>query len=238
MRYIAVIPSRMESKRLPGKPLKKIGNKSMIQRVYEQSIKCKRFKKVIIATDNHEIKNHVERFGEVILTSSNPSNGTERVSEALNKINISYDYVINIQGDEPFIKKKQIDALLNICDGKNQICSLVTKTPYKEELKKSSIIKVVMDKNKNALFFSRNIIPIYNENAIYYKHIGLYAFKKNTIEKITKLSKSELEKIESLEQLRWLENNYKIKLAVTEEDTFGIDTEADLIKANEIVLNI
>ena len=237
MRYIAVIPSRMESKRLPGKPLKKIGNKSMIQRVYEQSIKCKRFEKVIIATDNHEIKNHVERFGEVILTSSNPSNGTERVSEALNKINISYDYVINIQGDEPFIKKKQIDALLNICDGKNQICSLVKKTPYKEELKKSSIIKVVMDKNKNALFFSRNIIPIYNENAIYYKHIGLYAFKKNTIEKITKLSKSELEKIESLEQLRWLENNYKIKLAITEEDTFGIDTEEDLIKANKIVLN-
>ena len=94
-----------------------------------------------------------------------------------------------------------------------------------------------MDKNKNALYFSRNIIPTNNENAIYYKHIGLYAFKKNTIKKITKLSKSELEKIESLEQLRWLENNYKIKLAVTKEDTFSIDTEEDLIKANKIVLN-
>ncbi len=237
MRYIAVIPSRMESKRLPGKPLKKIGNKSMIQRVYEQSIKCERFEKVIVATDNDEIKKHVESFGEVVLTSSNPINGTERVSEALNKINISYDYVVNIQGDEPFIKKNQIDALLNICNGKNQICSLVKKTPYNQELKKNSIIKVVMDKNKNALYFSRNIIPTNNENAIYYKHIGLYAFKKNTIKKITELSKSELEKIESLEQLRWLENNYKIKLAITEEDTFGIDTEEDLIKANKIILN-
>tara|TARA_Y100001935_G_scaffold254298_1_gene262932 strand:- start:3680 stop:4396 length:717 start_codon:yes stop_codon:yes gene_type:complete len=237
VRYIAVIPSRMESKRLPGKPLKKIGNKSMIQRVYEQSIKCERFEKVIVATDNDEIKKHVESFGEVVLTSSNPINGTERVSEALNKINISYDYVVNIQGDEPFIKKNQIDALLNICNGKNQICSLVKKTPYNQELKKNSIIKVVMDKNKNALYFSRNIIPTNNENAIYYKHIGLYAFKKNTIKKITELSKSELEKIESLEQLRWLENNYKIKLAITEEDTFGIDTEEDLIKANKIILN-
>ena len=102
---------------------------------------------------------------------------------------------------------------------------------------KSNIIKVVMDKNKYALYFSRNIIPTNNENAVYYKHIGLYAFKKNTIKKITELSKSELEKIESLEQLRWLENNYKIKLAITEEDTFGIDTEEDLIKANKIVLN-
>ena len=238
MRYIAVIPSRMESKRLPGKPLKKIGKKSMIQRVYEQSIRCKRFEKVFVATDSQEIKNHVENFAEVIMTSSNPSNGTERVSEALNKINISYDYVINIQGDEPFIKNNQIDNLIDICDGKNQICSLVKKTSYNEKLKKNSIIKVVMDKEKNALYFSRNIIPSYNESAIYYKHIGLYGFKKNIIEKITKLPKSELEKIESLEQLRWLENNYKIKLAITKEDSFGIDTEEDLINANKIVLNI
>tara|TARA_B100000945_G_scaffold8024_1_gene6533 strand:+ start:1415 stop:2131 length:717 start_codon:yes stop_codon:yes gene_type:complete len=238
VRYIAVIPSRMESKRLPGKPLKKIGKKSMIQRVYEQSIRCKRFEKVFVATDSQEIKNHVENFSEVIMTSSKPSNGTERVSEALNKINISYDYVINIQGDEPFIKNNQIDNLIHICDGKNQICSLVKKTSYNEKLKKNSIIKVVMDKEKNALYFSRNIIPSYNESAIYYKHIGLYGFKKNIIEKITKLPKSELEKIESLEQLRWLENNYKIKLAITKEDSFGIDTEEDLINANKIVLNI
>ena len=228
----------MESKRLPGKPLKKIGKKSMIQRVYEQSIRCKRFEKVFVATDSQEIKNHVENFAEVIMTSSKPSNGTERVSEALNKINISYDYVINIQGDEPFIKNNQIDILIDICDGKNQICSLVKKTSYNEKLKKNSIIKVVMDKEKNALYFSRNIIPSYNESAIYYKHIGLYGFKKNIIEKITKLPKSELEKIESLEQLRWLENNYKIKLAITKEDSFGIDTEEDLINANKIVLNI
>ena len=238
MKYIAVIPSRMESKRLPGKPLKKIGNKSMIQRVYEQSIRCKRFEKVFVATDSQEIKNHVENFAEVIMTSSKASNGTERVSEALNKINISYDYVINIQGDEPFIKNNQIDNLIDICDGKNQICSLVKKTSYNEKLKKNSIIKVVMDKEKNALYFSRNIIPSYNESAIYYKHIGLYGFKKNIIEKITKLPKSELEKIESLEQLRWLENNYKIKLAITKEDSFGIDTEEDLINANKIILNI
>ena len=228
----------MESKRLPGKPLKKIGKKSMIQRVYEQSIRCKRFEKVFVATDSQEIKNHVENFAEVIMTSSKASNGTERVSEALNKINISYDYVINIQGDEPFIKNNQIDNLIDICDGKNQICSLVKKTSYNEKLKKNSIIKVVMDKEKNALYFSRNIIPSYNESAIYYKHIGLYGFKKNIIEKITKLPKSELEKIESLEQLRWLENNYKIKLAITKEDSFGIDTEEDLINANKIILNI
>ena len=212
----------MESKRLPGKPLKKIGNKSMIQRVYEQSIKCKRFDKVIVTTDSQEIKNHVESFAEVIMTSSKPSNGTERVSEALNKINISYD---------------EIEAL-NVDEASHKICSLVKKTSYNEELKKNSVIKVVMDKEKNALYFSRNIIPIYNESAIYYKHIGLYGFKKNIIEKITKLPKSELEKIESLEQLRWLENNYKIKLAITKEDSFGIDTEEDLINANKIVLNI
>lgn len=227
----------MESKRLPGKPLAKIGNKSMIQRVYEQTLKCNLLDKVVVATDSIKIKKHVEHFGEVIMTSSKPSNGTERVYEAVKNIKHDYDYIINIQGDEPFINRSQIKTLINICDGSNQICTLIKKTTDKKEINKKSVIKVTVKKSNYAVLFSRKKIPSGHDNCFFYKHIGIYAFKKDILEKITKLPKSNLEISESLEQLRWLENNYKIKTAITDQDTFGIDTEIDLKNANKLILD-
>lgn len=234
MKYIGIIPARMESKRLPGKPLVKIGNKTIIQRVYEQSIKCSQLNKVVVATDNIEIKKHVERFGEVILTSSKPLNGTERVGEALSFIKKKYDYILNIQGDEPFIKPSQIKSLIDICDGKNSICTLVKKIDDKKKILAPSIIKVKINSSNQALNFSRSMINNGKKNE-YFKHICIYAFKYNILSEIIRLPKSRLEKLESLEQLRWLENNYKIIVNFTEEETFGIDTKEDLERANKLV---
>ena len=237
MKYIGIIPARMESKRLPGKPLAKIGEKSMIQRVYEQASRCEGIDEVFVATDSSKIADHVKSFGKVIITSSKPTNGTERVCEAISKTHNNYDYIINIQGDEPFVNNSQINTLISICDGSNKICTLIKKSVDKKEIIKKSVIKVTISNKNYALSFSRNVIPSGNDNSFFYKHIGIYAFKKNIIEKITKLPKSKLEIAESLEQLRWLENDYKIKTAITDQETFGIDTEDDLIKANKMIIS-
>ena len=236
MKYIGIIPARMESKRLPGKPLAKIGEKSMIQRVYEQVSRCEGIDEVFVATDSSEIADHVKSFGKVIITSSKPTNGTERVCEAISKTQNNYDYIINIQGDEPFVNNSQINTLINICDGSNDICTLIKKSIDKKEIMKKNVIKVTINNKNYALSFSRNVIPSRNDDPFFYRHIGIYAFRKTIIEKITKLPKSKLEIAESLEQLRWLENNYKIKTAITDQETFGIDTEDDLKKANKIIL--
>ena len=235
MKIVGIIPSRMESKRLPGKPLLKIGKKSMIQRVYESSIKCNKLNDVYVASDNEDIINHVKLFGNVIKTSSKPINGTERVYEAYLKLKKKYDFIINIQGDEPFIDPNQINDLIKICNKKNDICTLIKEQKYSDKLNKSSNIKVVINKDNEAMYFSRSLIPNENKNILYNRHIGIYGYKPSILSKLIELNPSSLEIAESLEQLRWLENNFKIKVAKTNHDSFGIDTKNDWKVANEIV---
>ena len=231
MRIIGIIPARMESSRLPGKPLIKIDGKTMIQRVYESVDKSMLFDKVIVATPDMEIYNHVDVFGDVILTSNNPLNGTERVFEAYQKLDKKFDFIVNIQGDEPFIKKEQLTDIISICDEPNKICTLVKKEKYSNNLERESIMKVVINSNNEAMYFSRSLIPYQSVKKNYLKHICIYAYDPTTLKKIISLPPSSLEKYESLEQLRWLENGFKINVKITNYDSFSIDTKEDLILA-------
>ena len=235
MKIIGIIPARMESSRLPGKPLIDIGNKSMIRRVYESVVDSKLFDKILVATPNKEIFDHVNDFGEVIMTSNNPINGTERVHEAYQKVNEDYDFIVNIQGDEPFIKKEQLSDIISICNKSNQICTLIKKEKYSEALERKSIMKVVINKNNEAMYFSRSLIPHQNIKKNSFKHICIYAYDPLTLKTLISLPPSSLEISESLEQLRWLENGFKIKVEITNSDSFSIDTKEDLILAENYI---
>ena len=236
MNILGIIPSRMESKRLPGKPLEDINGKSMIQRVYESAIKCEKINDLFIATPNDEIFDHVKGFGgEVIKTSNNPINGTERVYEAYKKIDKEYDYIINIQGDEPFIKLQQIEDLIKICKEPNSICTLIKEEKFSDELNNNSVMKVVKNIKNEALYFSRSLIP-YGKTNLYYRHICIYSYKPSILKKIVHLQPTPHEMSESLEQLRWLENGLTIKLNSTDYDSFSIDTKKDLKKTKNLNL--
>jgi len=236
MSILAVIPARYSSSRFPGKPLADINGKSMIQRVYEQALKSTRLDRVIIATDDKRIFKHAKKFGaEVMMTSENHRNGTERIAEVVQNIEENYDSVLNIQGDEPFVKIEQIDLLCDIISKKdNDIASLAKKLEDTDEVKSPNTVKVVMSKSNKALYFSRFAIP-YQRNlatgVIRYKHIGMYAFKKLILEELINLPESSLEVAESLEQLRWLESGYSIEMGITNFESIGIDTPEDLEKA-------
>ena len=225
----------MESKRLPGKPLIKIGGVSMIRRVYESVLKSNLFDKIIIATPNQEIHDHVNEFGKAIMTSDEPVNGTERVFEAYKKLDEKFDFIVNIQGDEPFIKKEQLSDIISICKKPNEICTLVKKEKYSDNLERESIMKVVINSNNEAMYFSRSLIPYQTVKKNYLKHICIYAYDPKTLEKIISLPESSLEKYESLEQLRWLENGFNIKVKVTNFDSISIDTKEDLILAENYI---
>ena len=192
---------------------------------------CYLFDKVIVATPNVEIYDHVEVFGNVILTSNNPLNGTERVFEAYQKLDEEFDFIINIQGDEPFIKKEQLTDIISICKEPNKICTLVKKEKYSDNLERESIMKVVINSNNEAMYFSRSLIPYQCIKKNYLKHICIYAYDPMTLKKIISLPQSSLEKYESLEQLRWLENGFKVNVKITNHDSFSIDTKEDLILA-------
>jgi len=236
MSILAVIPARYNSSRFPGKPLADIKGKSMIQRVYEQALKSKKLDRVIIATDDKRIFEHAKKFGaEVMMTSENHRNGTERIAEVVQNLDEKYDAVLNIQGDEPFIRIEQIDLLCNIISKKNNdIASLAKKLEDNDEVKSPNTVKVVMSKSNKALYFSRFAIP-YQRNlgadVTRYKHIGMYAFKSIVLDKLINLPESNLEVTESLEQLRWLESGYSIEMGITNFESFGIDTPEDLEKA-------
>jgi 3-deoxy-manno-octulosonate cytidylyltransferase (CMP-KDO synthetase) len=241
MRILGIIPARHASTRFPAKPLADLDGKSMIRRVYEQAKKSTSLAKVIVATDHKEIFNHVIAFGgEVCMTSANHASGTDRCYEVFSKETTSFDYVINIQGDEPFIDPEQIDLLASLLDGKTELATLVKKIDSVEQLFNPNLVKAVINKNSEALYFSRSPIPYLRNmeqvewvtHHLYYKHIGMYAYRNDILEKITRLEMSSLEKAESLEQLRWLENGYKIKVKETMIETMGIDTPEDLEKAN------
>ena len=235
MKIIGIIPARMESSRLPGKPLIDIGGKSMIKRVYESVLNSKLFNKVIVATPNKEIYDHVNEFGKVIMTSNNPLNGTERVFEAYKKLDSEYDFIVNIQGDEPFIKKEQLSDIISICRKPNQICTLIKKEKYSKDLERESIMKVVINNKNEAMYFSRSLIPYQYKKKNYFKHICIYAYDPITLKKIISLPPSSLEISESLEQLRWLENEFKIKVKITNSDSFSVDTKEALILAENYV---
>ena len=237
---LGVIPARYASTRFPAKPLADLGGKSMIQRVFEQVKKSKLVSEVVVATDHSEIFNHVKAFGgNVCMTKESHVSGTDRCFEALTLQQKEFSYVINIQGDEPFIQPDQIDLLAKLLDGNTEIATLVKRIEDQEQLFNPNVVKAVVSKNGTALYFSRSPIPHIrntkesewlNENT-FYKHIGMYAYRRDILKQLTALPVSKLEKAESLEQLRWLENGFKISVAETKTETIGIDTPDDLKKA-------
>ena len=245
-RFVAIIPARYASTRFPAKPLAILGGKPVIQRVYEQVAGI--FDDAYVATDDVRIEAAVKAFGgKVVMTSVDHNSGTDRCYEAYTKIGEGYDVIVNIQGDEPFIQPSQLHTIKDCFkDAGTHIATLVK--PFAaddsfEALENANSPKVVINKNMNALYFSRSIIP-YQRNAdkkdwlknhIYYKHIGLYAYRADVLKEITTLPQSSLELSESLEQLRWLENGYTIKVGTTEVETIGIDTPEDLERAEEFL---
>ncbi|NDW09357.1 3-deoxy-manno-octulosonate cytidylyltransferase [Dysgonomonas sp. 520] len=242
MKFIGIIPARYASSRYPGKPLADMVGKPMIQRVYEQ-VKLA-LDEVWVATDDERIVDAVKAFGgNVVMTSTNHRSGTDRCNEAFEKIGKPFDVVINIQGDEPFIQPKQIETLKACFDSMDiQLATLVK--PFRKEdgfdvLFNANSPKVVLNKNNEAIYFSRSIVPYIRDahhsewldKHTFFKHIGMYAYRVDVLKEITRLPQSSLELAESLEQLRWIENGYKIKVGHTELETIGIDTPEDMEKA-------
>lgn len=242
LKFIVIIPARYASTRFPGKPLALLGGKPMIQRVYEQVASV--VEDVVVATDDERIYNAVEAFGgRVVMTSANHKSGTDRCWEAYQKQGEEFDVVINVQGDEPFIAHSQLKAIMTCFeDEATDIATLVK--PFTEEdgltaLENPNSPKVVLDKQSRAICFSRSVIPYLRgvereqwlKTHTYYKHIGMYAFRADVLREVTSLAQSPLELAESLEQLRWLENGYKIGVGISNVETVGIDTPEDLQRA-------
>lgn len=237
MKILGIIPSRYASTRFPGKPLVMIQGMSMVERVYKQAAKSSSLQKVIVATDDERIYNHVKDFGgEVVMTASHHPSGTDRCAEVLSNEKEKWDAVINIQGDEPFIDPIQIDLLANSLKGNVQIATLIKKITSSTELLNPNTPKVVRTSDGRAIYFSRQPIPYYKgadpetwwQLTDYYKHIGMYGYKADLLPELTNLPVGKLEQAESLEQLRWLEHGYSIATAITELETIAIDTPADL----------
>lgn len=244
--FIGIIPARYDSSRFPGKPLALIGGKMMIQRVWERVSSV--LDNVLVATDDERIKNAVESFGgKAVMTSKNHRSGTDRCNEAYKIAGHNEDVIINIQGDEPFIMPEQIKSIMECFNDTNtQIATLVR--PFSsdnsfEELEDWTTPKVVIDENMSALYFSRSVIPFIRGKQKtewvklhqFYTHVGMYAYRADVLNKITQLSQSSLEIAESLEQLRWIQNGYQIKVGITKCPTIGIDTPEDLIKAEKLL---
>jgi len=239
MQILGIIPARYASTRFPGKPLVVIAGKSMIQRVYEQAKKCSHLTEVVVATDDIRIYDHVLAFGgAAIMTSADHQSGTDRCAEVALQ-HPQYNVIINIQGDEPYIDPEQITKLA-FCfnDAATQIATLVKKVVNEQELFNVNSPKVVINKLSEAVYFSRSPLPHirgqeqqnWSSYFTYFKHIGIYGYRADVLQEITKLPVSSLEKAESLEQLRWIENGYRIKVAETELETYAIDTPEDLEK--------
>lgn len=233
MKVLGIIPARYNSSRFPGKPLIDIAGKSMIQRVYEQASKSNLITDLVVATDDQRIFDEVERFGgNVMMTSEEHQNGTERCGEIIQAYS-DIDVVVNIQGDEPLIQPQQLDVLAELFsddDAEVEIGTLVKKLEDPSEIKNPNRIKVVLDADKNALYFSRSVIPYNKTDMTYFKHIGIYAWRMNTLKDLLKLPSCDLERAESLEQLRWLYHGYKIKTAETTIETPNVDTPEDVAK--------
>lgn len=238
MRIAGIIPARYASTRFPGKPLAEIRGKSMVQRVYERASVSTALAEVWVATDDERIARHVEGFGgRVVMTDSAHPSGTDRCYEAACRLEVKPDAVVNIQGDEPFVALSQLDALAKLIqqDGV-ALATLIRRIHSEAELHSPDKVKVVVDQHLRALYFSRSVIPFYRgavegallETHTYYKHIGLYAYTLQALEEVVQLPPSALERAESLEQLRWLENGHQVHCALTEVESPSIDTPDDL----------
>jgi 3-deoxy-manno-octulosonate cytidylyltransferase (CMP-KDO synthetase) len=243
MKTVIIIPSRLHSQRLPEKPLADIEGKTMIQRVYEQALLCRNVSEVIVATDEIKIFNHLNSLGyQVVITDKNHVSGTDRVAEVATGTDA--DVIINVQGDEPLINPLQIEELIDVFKDNNvKIATQMTLIKDQNEVFDFNKVKVVTDINHKTLYFSRQAIPARRDlpfsqwfsSTNYYKHIGMYGFRRDTLLSITKLSPSYLEKMESLEQLRWLEAGFTIHCFPTAFESFGVDTPEDLEKVAAVV---
>jgi 3-deoxy-manno-octulosonate cytidylyltransferase (CMP-KDO synthetase) len=248
LRFIAIIPARYASTRFPAKPLALLGGKPVIQRVYEQVTGV--ISSAVVATDDERIAEVVKSFGgQVVMTSPNHKSGTDRCWEAYQKLGEEYDVVINVQGDEPFIAHSQLKAIMECFEDENTDIATLVK-PFVESdglaaLENPNSPKGVLDSESRAIYFSRSVIPYLRgvepeqwlSSHTFYKHIGMYAFRSDVLGKITSLPQSTLELAESLEQLRWLENGYKIGVGISDVETVGIDTPEDLQRAEEFLAN-
>ena len=244
MTIIGIIPARYASTRFPGKPLIQINGKSMIQRVYEQAAKSKLMTKIIIATDDDRIAEHAKSFGaEVVITKAEHPSGTDRCFEAYQLNGQKFDYVLNIQGDEPFLDPEQIDSLAQGCAEDVEIATQMIKCTDHDVLFDKGEVKIILNSNKEALYFSRNVIPFikgkdekeWHKHFDYYRHVGMYAYRTDILEKITQLKPSALELAESLEQLRWVEHGYKIKCIETSFESHCVDTPEDIEKVMRLM---
>ncbi len=241
MKILGIIPARYASTRFPAKAMHLIEGKTMVQRVLERSLKASALTNVVVATDHEIIFNHIKNLQQTpIMTQERHPSGTDRCQEALQQaeklFGVKYDFVLNIQGDEPFIRPAQINALCEALSSDTELATLIKKISSEDELSDPNEVKITMNTAQEALYFSRNIIPYLHkhkretwlQNYDFYKHVGMYAYRTDILEKITKLSVSSLEEMESLEQLRWLENGFKIKLVKTDIDSFCVDVIEDL----------
>lgn len=253
MQLIGIIPARYASTRFPAKALADISGKSMIQRVYEQASKATSLSTIVVATDHSLIFDHVQAFGgNVVMTSEHHPSGTDRCYEAFMKIkeqlppntqDATPTYILNIQGDEPFIQPEQIELLANLLDGTVEIATLVKVIEDETTLFSSNTPKVVINEQQEALYFSRQTIPqlrgvdpqAWLQHHTFYKHLGIYAYRSDILGRLTQLSPSSLEKAEALEQLRWLQNGYRIRVAVTPYDSHGVDVPDDLERVKKFL---
>ena len=246
MEILGVIPARYSSSRFPAKLLKTINGKSILQMVYEQCEKTQSLSKIVVATDHEAIFEHVEGFhGDVVMTSNKHESGTDRCAEALKLCggNAAFDYVVNIQGDEPLIDPDTIDGLCSVLDDKIEIASACFPISKTEDLLSPNVVKVVLSEKNQALYFSRSPIPHIREqkidnwldNNVFYKHLGIYAFRVDILEKLVKYPMAKLELQEKLEQLRWLSNGFKINMVNATSEGFGIDTEQDFERLKQFL---
>jgi 3-deoxy-manno-octulosonate cytidylyltransferase (CMP-KDO synthetase) len=251
MKAIGIIPARFQSTRFPGKPLALLGGKPMLHHVYENVVASGLFDKIVIATDDNRIAEAAKAWdADVVMTSDKHPSGTDRCAEVMEKMPESYDVVVNIQGDEPFINKKPLAELLQIFENHEnaRLATLVHKIEDAADIDDPNTAKVVLSANigngtSKALYFSRSPIPFirsvdkndWMNYHVFWKHIGLYAYRPDVLQEIVKLSQGQLEKAESLEQLRWLENGYEIYVAETDYKMLSVDTPEDLKKAENFL---
>lgn len=243
MKFIGVIPARYASSRFPGKSLALLGGKYVVQRVYEKATEV--FEQAVVATDDERIYNAVLEFGgKAVMTRADHKSGTDRIAEAMEKIGGAWDVVVNIQGDEPFVRSEQLQTICQCFDDpETQIATIGKPFTDMESVANPNSPKIVVDNRGYAMYFSRSIIPFVrgiekNEWLRHYpflKHLGIYAYRTEVLREITQLPQSSLEQAESLEQLRWLQNGYRIKVGTTQFETVGIDTPDDLKRAEQFL---
>ena len=243
MKFIGIIPARYASTRFPGKPLVLLGGKPVIQHVYEKVAAV--LEAAYVATDDERIYDVVKSFGgQVVMTRTDHKSGTDRIEEAIEKIGGEWDVVVNVQGDEPFVAKNQLDTICHCFDDPTtQIATLGKPFESMEAVQNPNSPKIVVDNMGFAMYFSRSVIPYVRGKEMsswlthypFLKHLGIYAYRKDVLRQVTQLPQSSLEIAESLEQLRWLQNGFKIKVGTTDVETVGIDTPQDLERAEEFL---